>query len=310
MIKRGTVISIIVLFVLIIAVVLKISNSSQVSGNDIKEEAGREETVTDGVPNTPESDDKEFDNIEGKETDGAVNITETDSEGQNAETDGEGQDSSGIDTDEWYNLPGYINGVQGDEQQKVCNIELPYYIQDTPIVIEGIGQYTGPFVEDGSDEPTANVLAIVIKNNSDTVIEFAELTFRVNSTESAVFQMSTIPAGKSAVVLEKDAREYRADDRMDFGDKLYAKKDSLSLMEDRVAVSAEEGVLTVTNLTQENLGTVYVRYKTRINDQYYLGGITYSCRVENVDAGQTADKETRHFNTGESQILMVEAIQE
>lgn len=209
-----------------------------------------------------------------------------------------------------FSIPGYINGADADDEQIICGISLPYNIQDTPIVIEGIGQYSGPFVEDGSDKPVANALAAVIKNDSDTVIEFAEIRFAVNDSEEAVFQISTIPAGKEVVVLEENGREYHEEDRLDLTDKLYAKQDFLSLMEDEVEITSEDGKLTVKNLTQEPLGTVYVRYKGKINNQYYLGGITYSCKVENVDANACVEAETKHFTAEGSQILMVEAVQE
>lgn len=209
-----------------------------------------------------------------------------------------------------FSIPGYINGADADDEQIICGISLPYNIQDTPIVIEGIGQYSGPFVEDGSDKPVANALAAVIKNDSDTVIEFAEIRFAVNDSEEAVFQISTIPAGKEVVVLEENGREYHEEDRLDLTDKLYAKQDFLSLMEDEVEITSEDGKLTVKNLTQEPLGTVYVRYKGKINNQYYLGGITYSCKVENVDADACVEAETKHFTAEGSQILMVEAVQE
>lgn len=237
---------------------------------------------------------------------------------KNSEKEGKGKaetktEELGVEEEEnmdIFSIPGYINGVDKDSEQIICGILLPYRIQDTPIVVEGIGQYSGPFVEDGSDKPVANALAAVIKNDSDTVIEFAEIRFAVNDSEEAVFQISTIPAEKEVVVLEKNGREYHEEDMLNFTDKLYAEQDFLSLMEDEVEITSEDGKLIVKNLTQEPLGTVYVRYKGTINSQYYLGGITYSCKVENVDASACVEARTKHFNENGSQILMVEAIQE
>lgn len=211
---------------------------------------------------------------------------------------------------DWYNLPGYQNGVTAEEKQKICGIKLPYKVADTPIEIEGIGQYTGPFVEDGSDEPVANVLSVIVKNTSDKVVEFAELRFKVNNSEEAVFHISTLPAGSSALVMENNRREYNSEDKMKFGDKLYAQKDERSLMNDQVKVTAQDQKLSVQNLTEDNLGTVYVRYKGKLNDNYYLGGITYSCKIENVGPNQTKEAETMHFTVDGSQVLMVEAIDE
>lgn len=218
-----------------------------------------------------------------------------------------GQSSEASD---WYNLPGYINGAEKDAEQTICGVALPYQVQDTPITIEGIGQYTGPFVEDGNDEPTANVLAIVVRNDSDADVEYAEVHFSTGDGSEAVFHISTLPAGSSAVVLEQNKREYKAEETLTFTDKLYAQAEDMSLMEDDVRVTAEDGTLTLENLTDQALGTVYVRYKNKLNDNYYLGGITYSCKFENVGAGDKITEQTKHFTVDESTVLMVKAIEE
>lgn len=211
---------------------------------------------------------------------------------------------------DWYNLPGYINGAEKDAEQTICGVALPYQVQDTPIIIEGIGQYTGPFVEDGNDEPEANVLAIVVRNGSDADVEYAEVHFSTGDGSEAVFHISTLPAGSSAVVLEQNKREYSAEETLTFTDKLYAQAEDMSLMEDDVRVTAEDGALTLENLTDQSLGTVYVRYKNKLNDNYYLGGITYSCKFENVGAGDEITEQTKHFTVDGSTVLMVKAIEE
>lgn len=218
-----------------------------------------------------------------------------------------GQSSEASD---WYNLPGYINGAEKDAEQTICGVALPYQVQDTPIIIEGIGQYTGPFVEDGNDEPEANVLAIVVRNGSDADVEYAEVHFSTGDGSEAVFHISTLPAGSGAVVLEQNKREYNAEETLTFADKLYAQAEEMSLMEDDVRVTAEDGALTLENLTDQSLGTVYVRYKNKLNDNYYLGGITYSCKFENVGAGDEITEQTKHFTVDGSTVLMVKAIEE
>ena len=218
-----------------------------------------------------------------------------------------GQSSEASD---WYNLPGYINGAEKDAEQTICGVALPYQVQDTPIIIEGIGQYTGPFVEDGNDEPEANVLAIVVRNGSDADVEYAEVHFSTGDGSEAVFHISTLPAGSSAVVLEQNKREYSAEETLTFTDKLYAQAEDMSLMEDDVRVTAEDGALTLENLTDQSLGTVYVRYKNKLNENYYLGGITYSCKFENVGAGDKITEQTKHFTVDGSTVLMVKAIEE
>ena len=257
--------------------------------------------------------DRQKDNKESSSENVIVNTPNEDMDSDTEKTESADTDNSSeaaAEGGDWYNLPGYINGVTKDEEQKVCGLDLPYTVQDTPIVIEGIGQYTGPFVEDGSDEPLANVLGIVVKNDSDKVVEFAELRFKINDSEEAVFHISTLPAGSSAVVLENNRREYNPEEIFSFSDKLYSQLDKLSLMEDQMEVTAQDQKLTVKNLTDKDLGTIYVRYKAKLNEDYYLGGITYSCKIGGIGAGQSGEAETEHFTAEGSQVLMVEAIEE
>ena len=230
-----------------------------------------------------------------------VNRPEKDAAGDPAEQ----QDAEA----DWYNLPGYINGADKNGEQVICGVTLPYRVENTPLVIEGIGQYTGPFVEDGSDEPAANVLAVVVKNESDTDVEYAEIKFSAGEGGEADFHISTLPAGKSVVALEQNKREFNPEDVLTFLDRLYA-DGNMDVMEDKVEVTAVNGALTLKNLTEEELGTVYVRYKNKLTDNYYLGGITYSCRFENVGPGDSTESETKHFSADGSTVLMVEAIEE
>lgn len=209
-----------------------------------------------------------------------------------------------------YHLPGYINGTEPDGEPIVCGVSLPFQVADTPILIEGIGQYTGPFVEDGTDEPVANVLAVVVKNNSDTDVEYAEIRFLTGDGSEAEFHISALPAGKSALVLEQNRRAFQAEDTLTFADKLYARAEEMPLMEDQVSVTAAEGTLTLKNLTDTPLGTVSVRYKNRLSEDCYLGGIAYSCTFDNVGAGESREVQTKHFSADNSTVLMVKAIQE
>lgn len=211
-------------------------------------------------------------------------------------------------------IPGFFEDSKKDSKkegngQTVCELKLPYRVPDTPFVIEHIGQYT-PFVEDGSDEPTANVMAMVVRNQSDTMIHFGEIDFLVNDSETASFQISTIPAGASVFVMEKGKREFNPSDVLTFSDKIYANLEEVPMLENRVKVVGANQEVTVENLTDENLGTVYVRYKSVLSENLYFGGITYSCKVEHVDAKAKVSAKARHFREESCKMIMIEAVAE
>ena len=58
------------------------------------------------------------------------------------------------------------------------------------------------------------------------------------------------------------------------------------------------------NISNKDLGTVYVYYKNT-KDNSYLGGITYRAKFENVEKGKKLTTKTSHF-TKSSKIVMVD----
>ena len=68
--------------------------------------------------------------------------------------------------------------------------------------IGDVGSYTGLFFEDGSDEVVSGVMMILVTNESDRTLQYAEITLTNAEGKQAQFKLSTLPPGASAVVLE------------------------------------------------------------------------------------------------------------
>ena len=201
-------------------------------------------------------------------------------------------------------LPGYFDGGAD-----VGGIPLPLAIPNTNLVIAGIGQYSGPFVEDGSGEPMANVMTLIVKNNGYTLAEYAEITLAVAGKEPAVFQLSGVPGKDYVLVMEKNRRPFDPSEQLSYETHLFAERDDVSLQADKVQIYAEENALAAKNLTGETLDAVYIRYKSVLVPRCYLGGITYSCKLEKLAPGDTQAAQTGHFAEAYSQIVMVETMQ-
>ena len=199
-------------------------------------------------------------------------------------------------------LPGFLNGtIQG--------MALPFPIPETPLEVVGVGQYIGPYVEDGTDEPVANVLALVVKNtDKKSLAEIAKLAFTLNGSEQAVFQITGLPGGEYVLVLEQERHAYDPKDELVFADKMYGYRENNAFPKDQMEIYSADGAITVKNLTGEALETVYIRYKSKLVPQCYLGGITYSCKVEDIPAGQEKTALTGHFSGSGSRIVMIESI--
>lgn len=212
----------------------------------------------------------------------------------------------GKDTLDVSKIQGYSAkvGVE-DKTEKSEQIVL----SDSNLTVESIGAYSGSFIEDGSDEATKNVTAMLITNNSDQMLQVALIDFQVNSNETASFKVTNLPAGTSTLVLESNKREFSDNDTYTYGNAATGYMDQPTLEEDKVELKTENGKITLKNKTDKELKTVYVYYKYMQIGGAYLGGITYRTPFENVGAGKEAEAVAAHFNPDSSQIMGVQILE-
>ena len=218
----------------------------------------------------------------------------------------------GKDTLDASKIQGYSAKV-GDSDKKDDSKDTEkaeqIVLSDSNLTVESIGAYSGSFIEDGSDEATKNVTAMLITNNSDQMLQVALIDFQVNSNETASFKVTNLPAGTSTLVLESNKREFSDKDTYTYGNAATGYKDQPTLEEDKVELKTENGKITLKNKTDKELKTVYVYYKYMQIGGAYLGGITYRTPFENVGAGKEAEAVAAHFNPDSSQIMGVQILE-
>lgn len=218
----------------------------------------------------------------------------------------------GKDTLDASKIQGYSAKV-GDSDKKDDSKETEkaeqIVLSDPNLTVESIGAYSGSFIEDGSDEATKNVTAMLITNNSDQMLQVALIDFQVNSNETASFKVTNLPAGTSTLVLESNKREFSDNDTYTYGNAATGYMDQPTLEEDKVELKTENGKITLKNKTDKELKTVYVYYKYMQIGGAYLGGITYRTPFENVGAGKEAEAVAAHFNPDSSQIMGVQILE-
>lgn len=207
-----------------------------------------------------------------------------------------------------------INKIEGytpaksNEEGLVANMTLPYSIPNKNLDILSIGQYEGKFVEDGSDDKKDNVLAILVKNTSDKTISSGEIKLRkIGTSKSIKFIFTNLKAGSSALVMESTGEvNFNGEDKYVYVSSSVNTEESTSLMEDKIEVTTKDKNITVKNLTNKNLNTVYVYYKIVTDGNCYLGGITYRAKFENVKGEKSVAADTLHFSNKNSEIIKIE----
>lgn len=218
----------------------------------------------------------------------------------------------GKDTLDASKIQGYsakVGDSDKNDNSKETEKAEQIVLSDPNLTVESIGAYSGSFIEDGSDEATKNVTAMLITNNSDQMLQVALIDFQVNSNETASFKVTNLPAGTSTLVLESNKREFSDNDTYTYGNAATGYMDQPTLEEDKVELKTENGKITLKNKTDKELKTVYVYYKYMQIGGAYLGGITYRTPFENVGAGKEAEAVAAHFNPDSSQIMGVQILE-
>lgn len=217
----------------------------------------------------------------------------------------------GKDTLDASKIQGYsakVGDSDKNDNSKETEKAEQIVLSDSNLTVESIGAYSGSFIEDGSDEATKNVTAMLITNNSDQMLQVALIDFQVNSNETASFKVTNLPAGTSTLVLESNKREFSDKDTYTYGNAATGYMDQPTLEEDKVELKTENGKITLKNKTDKELKRVYVYYKYVQIGGAYFGGITYRTPFENVGAGKEAEAVAAHFNPDSSQIMGVQIL--
>lgn len=193
----------------------------------------------------------------------------------------------------------------GDLPQDVHIIQFPYTIPNSNVVIQKITGYSGVFVENGADTETVNTAAAIISNNSSSSVEFINVTVECNG-EMLNFQASDIPSGATVVAMESNQSGFingtyyncQAD---------IAWLNELDMSESQVKVEEnEDGDLDVTNISEEDIPCIRVFYKYYMKEEnMFVGGITYTVKVNGLKKGKTVTVTPTHYVPGASKVVMI-----
>lgn len=172
--------------------------------------------------------------------------------------------------------------------------------------IGDVGSYTGLFFEDGSDEVVSGVMMILVTNESDRTLQYAEITLTNDEGEQAQFKLSTLPPGASAVVLEMNRLRFAKGYGNATASNVAFFPEEPTLHEDKLKIQAYEGALNITNISDADIeGDIQIFYKNSASDVYY-GGITYTVRIKGgLKAGQLQQLVPSHFNANGSTVMFI-----
>ena len=255
------------------------------------------------------SENKENDDKEDKTTDKDV---ETSSEKNNSDKDSKSdkdndKNSTSDNSNDSSNKGNNSSDNNSSDKNNTSNgdkVSSNYNTPDASLTIQRINGYSGMFIEDGSDKEVKNVAAIQVKNTSKQVVEYAQIEL-YNGDKKLVFEVSTLPANSSAVVMEKSKTTFDSSKNVTYGKSTVAYTDKLEKSSDIKYKVLDNNGIEITNKSKKDIGCVRVFYKYKSEEGYYVGGITYVAKVNNLKSGTSETIYPSHFATDGGQVMMV-----
>lgn len=186
-----------------------------------------------------------------------------------------------------------------------ASMSLPYKIKDAPLTVTEIKKYSGPDLSTVAAKTLKNATAIVVKNNSKNKnIEFAQLTMKAGKTK-LVFEISTLPAGKEILVVEKNAAKLDDGCKIVYDATLCTYLASMNMYSDVFKITAQGSGIKIENKTSNDYSAVDVYYKYVDANGRFFGGTTYKARFTNLAAAETATTVTTHLDADNCKLIMV-----
>lgn len=175
------------------------------------------------------------------------------------------------------------------------------------LVITDVSSYTGPFMEDGSDEQVSDVLMIVVYNYGVEPIQYAEIAMAAGD-ETAKFTLTTLPVGERMMILESGRMAYDKNQAYTQAEAVTVAQflSPMSLCQDKIKIQALDGAMNIMNVSDEDItGEVAIYYKNSSED-LLCGGITYRVRItDGLQSGEVRQIMSDHYSASGSRLMFV-----
>lgn len=191
--------------------------------------------------------------------------------------------------------------VQAQELPPVV-MPFPCDIVNSDMKALRLVRYEGPFWEDDSEAEVVDVAALVIENTGGYIAEGAVVLEW--GEERMVFELYDLPPGERILVLEKDRQRFRRESPTGcYGWEMEAYPETT----DSVTVEDAGGMwIAITNHTDSEIPVARVCYKTcDPGSGMFIGGISYSAEVRNLQPGERRLLSPYHYASGSSKVVQV-----
>lgn len=190
----------------------------------------------------------------------------------------------------------------GTEGTQSFGVNFPRPVSGCQLELRSMTNYTGAYVEDGTNQQVTDVAMAHIVNVGTEPVEFAQVEVTWGE-ETLQFQVSLLLPGESVLVQEAQRKA------MPEGSVTQCSAEVAFLAEtdweQQLSVTDNgDGSLTVANLTDRDIALVRLFYKYHSQEQQlYVGGIAFSAKINGLKAGQSVTIRPSHYITGDSRVV-------
>lgn len=291
-------ITLIVLSVLLVIMILLLA--LMISSRDGKKDVKESSVISAEESGLKQEESTELQNSGTIENAESSKVVENSEQSNNKE-----EDQQTVQQGETSNTQKEESKVTEQQEERPTSIQFPYTIPGTSLVVNQFNSYDGVFLEDGSDAEVTGISTIIVENVGGIGVEYADIVIDQSGTPLK-FTASAIPAGTTIVVQEANGAAY-SDSSIQECSANVALIENFEMSSSMVeVVENERGSLSVTNLGSETIPCVRIFYKFALEKgSIYVGGITYTAKITELEPGVTQEVAPSHYVAGSSEIMMV-----
>lgn len=184
-------------------------------------------------------------------------------------------------------------------------ISFPYVSDSGQLIIQDIYNYSGYYIEDGTESEVENIAVIEVKNTAQSAMEYGEIHLKTGG-DTLSFHVSLLPAGETAIVMEADKKTYDPEGSYTYEGSKTAYLSKLDKMEDKIKIENDStGTVKIVNISEKTLPEVRIFYKNQLESGEFIGGIAYTAKINDLKAGESKSVQPSHFDPECGVIMMV-----
>ena len=167
-------------------------------------------------------------------------------------------------------------------------IFFPHAILGTDLVVERIVAYSGPFVEDDTNDDVKEIAALALCNRGTQPLSCARIELK-QGTRNLAFQVQTILPGEKILVLEENRMAFEIAPYDKCTAQIASDDSKVALSQDLVILQIAQDCALAQNQTVRTLRDVSIEYRYWSDEEeLYIGGITQKEYIGELVPGQTA----------------------